>query len=101
MRVGAKYYKPHKPTISRKGRSLEEYRLLKKELEEEIKRQTKVIIDIDLEASELFEFRINGIALPSGQIKVLQELSMARFDLQLETLKALMQRKETVLAKVN
>ena len=100
MQVSSIYREPCRPEISRKGRTLQEYRLLKKEIEEELDRQRKVIIDIDLEPSERFEFRINGIALPNVQVKTLQNLSLARMDMQLETLKALMRRKETVIAKV-
>lgn len=46
----------------------------------------KVVVNIDLEANERFEFCINGIHIPIRQIKALEEMERKRFAIQLEAL---------------
>lgn len=50
----------------------------------ECQEREKVIIDIELEPNEHFDFRINGIELPFKRLKAVREWDMKKFDIQIK-----------------
>ncbi len=44
----------------------------------------KVVIDIELEPNEHFDFRINGIDIPHKRLKAIREWDMKKFDVQIK-----------------
>ena len=79
----------HEPYIAkpvRKGISLEKYRELKKQYQEDFINGTKVRINIDLKTNDHFVFVINGFEKSQKQLKMMHELNMVKFEQQLKVL---------------
>ena len=86
LKASVRFIDCEMPRIERKGLTLEQYREKKKAIEEDVDSRKKVVVNIDLEANDKFEFVINGIPIPIRRIKALHELEMKRFEIQLDAL---------------
>ena len=53
---------------------------------QECKEREKVVINIELEPNEHFDFRINGIEIPTKRLKAVREWDMKKFDIQMKNL---------------
>jgi hypothetical protein len=89
MRIGARYRDAPTVHIERRGKSLTQYRELKAAAMAEADRQRRVVIDLNLEQNERFEFSINGITLPRELLKNIVQLGEIRFERQLAAVVAL------------
>ena len=89
FRADIRYVDCQMPRISRKGLTREEYRKKKELIAEDVDAHRKVVVNIDLEGNERFEFCINGISIPQMQIQHLQEMEHKRFEVQLDALKSM------------
>lgn len=70
-----------------------------KEYEEEVNKENRVVVNIDIPASEKFEIRINGITIPYERLKMTENMKFQGMDRQIETLKDLAV-KETQIQKI-
>lgn len=86
LRGSVRFVDCEMPFISRKGLTLEQYKEKKKAIEDDVDSRKKVVVSIDLEANDRFEYVINGIPIPIQRLKALQELESKRFEIQLDAL---------------
>lgn len=69
----------------------------RKEYEEEVSRENKVIIDIDIPAKKEFVIKINGLPISYERLKMMENLKFKKLDMQLEVLKKLHEKDTKIL----
>jgi hypothetical protein len=89
LNASAQYIECAMPEVSRKGLTPKQYSEKVKAIKEEVRSQHRVRVHIDLEASDRFEYIINGVLIPMKSIRHLHEMEKQRFELQLECLKTM------------
>ncbi len=98
LNASVQYIERPTPEISRKGLTPKQYSEKVKAIKEDVNSQHKVRIHIELEASDRFEYVINGMSIPMKRIRQLRDLEHQRFELQLECLKTLRDRGKDIQA---
>lgn len=76
----------------------EERKTALEQYEEEVNKENKVILDIDIPANKHFAVKINGILFDFEKIKLLEEIKLKRMDMQIEQLRKLRENEGKVLA---
>jgi len=89
LNASVQYIECPVPEIPRKGLTPGQFSEKVKAIKEEVASRHKIKIHIDLEASERFEYFINGMPIPLKRIRQLRDMEHRRFELQLECLKSL------------
>lgn len=99
MRVGSKLVDGSKIVSKPDLRKVkkEDREEVMKRYQEEVNRENKVVIDIDIEPKKEFVFRINDIELSYDRLKLMRDMQLKRMDMQIEALKNLKEKDKNVL----
>jgi len=68
-----------------------------KQYEETVEKEDRVIVDIDIPINKKYDIRINGVSLSYERIKLMQDMKLKRMDMQIETLKTMMDNDKKAL----
>jgi hypothetical protein len=75
----------------------EDRKVALEQYESEVDKEDRVIVNIDIPANKKFDVRINGVSLSYERLKLMEEMSLKRMDMQIEALRRMTDSDKKIL----